>query len=67
MDIQEALDYLRAEIAKYNLDDDGMDDDDLIVRALYHLASDVRLEFNELEDQDDDDGGDGLDAYLQSH
>jgi division protein CdvB (Snf7/Vps24/ESCRT-III family) len=49
MTISESITTLRNEAERLNLDLQNMDDEDLIIRALAHLESDLEDEFNEIE------------------
>jgi DNA-directed RNA polymerase subunit M/transcription elongation factor TFIIS len=54
MTISESVTALRNEAERLNLDLQGMDDEDLIIRALAHLENDIEFEFNEVEIESED-------------
>lgn len=53
MTISESITQLRKEAQEQNLDLEDLDDEDLIIRALGHLGSNLALEFNEIEDNEE--------------
>jgi hypothetical protein len=53
MTITETITELRAKAEKLNLDLEGMDDEDIIIRALNHFQGVLELELNEIEEEEE--------------
>jgi hypothetical protein len=52
MTITEAITEIRTKAKKLNLDLEGMDDEDIIIRALNHFRSVLQLELSEIEEEE---------------